>query len=240
MAVKQVRWRMNKAEGFVALNPDQFQSLGMQFGLSREDLSVLSFALGRALDPKVRSRTLFIDEIGKEGKAAFTSAMRSIEQAVKHLKSARKQLRLLDISTPVGPDTYISPYQDLFAALMESAALAELARRRFQKAVVHGMPLQTRERASDRHRGDARRRVVCLAIIRFWDSIGRQVSYTTDPIGSQRKGQLVEFINAVVGCVTEPRASLGGETIAREITSARIVIQRDRDFEQKKCHDAQE
>jgi hypothetical protein len=64
---------------------------------------------------------------------------------------------------------------------------------------------------------DHRRAMVCARIFEVWRSAGRSLSYTTDPLTSERQGRLVDFVNAVVACVSEPSGSLDGETIRKDL-----------------------
>jgi len=228
MSMTTVKWRINKSENFVALSDEPRQMIATRFSLSTEEMSRLSDDLSRALDVKLRRKTILLEEVAKEGEAAFHSSMYDIDKAMKYLKSARSKLRLLDISTPIGPDTYVSPVDRLFNLLIAAGALAGEARAGFGDAVAAGMPLNVRETANARRRGDTRRSTVCGCIIWFWDDLGRPVTYTTDPLTNERKGTLVEFITAIVSYVTEPSAKLSGETIKREITKAKKNIERDR------------
>lgn len=54
-------------------------------------------------------------------------------------------------------------------------------------------------------------------IFKLWTEIGRPLTFTTDPITSQRGGPLIAFVNAVVQCITEPASTLTGEAIKTEI-----------------------
>ena len=55
----------------------------------------------------------------------------------------------------------------------------------------------------------------------FWDGVGRKLTFTTNHPDSKRVGDLVDFVNSVVGCVTDPPAQLGGETIIAAISDGK-------------------
>ncbi|WP_299641412.1 hypothetical protein [uncultured Ruegeria sp.] len=72
--------------------------------------------------------------------------------------------------------------------------------------------------AQDKQRTrDDRRSVVLWQIFEFWERIGRRVSYNTDGVTSERRGPLVDFVNAVVPLLSNPPATISGETIRNEI-----------------------
>ncbi len=73
--------------------------------------------------------------------------------------------------------------------------------------------------ADKRAVSDQRRRLVLSCLFAFWDQAGRPLSVTTDPIdNSRRKGPLIEFVNAVVRCLTSPSRELSGDVIYDELT----------------------
>jgi hypothetical protein len=66
---------------------------------------------------------------------------------------------------------------------------------------------------------DRRRRGVLLGIKSFLERNDRRLGYTTDPHTSERKGPLVDFVNAVVECVTDPPTPLSPHTIVKDFRS---------------------
>jgi hypothetical protein len=64
---------------------------------------------------------------------------------------------------------------------------------------------------------DLRRTAVLSCLFAFWEREGRTLSVTTDPIDNCRKGQLIEFVNAVVRSVTDPSSELSGDVIRDEL-----------------------
>ena len=78
--------------------------------------------------------------------------------------------------------------------------------------------LITSKEISDKRRlRDERRRIACKFIFAFWQESGRPLSYSTDPITSVRGSPLVEYVNAVVACISDPPSQLTGETIKFKI-----------------------
>jgi hypothetical protein len=43
------------------------------------------------------------------------------------------------------------------------------------------------------------------------------VSYTTEPTTSARTGELFEFVNSIVACVTDPVAQISGSTLRKDL-----------------------
>lgn len=64
---------------------------------------------------------------------------------------------------------------------------------------------------------DVRRNIVCTSIFNSWDESGRKLSYSTDPLTSERGGRLFDFVNAVVECISDPPSHLNGETVKIEL-----------------------
>ncbi|SHM80737.1 hypothetical protein SAMN05443432_1213 [Roseovarius litoreus] len=64
---------------------------------------------------------------------------------------------------------------------------------------------------------DVRREIVVTQIFNMWERSGRKLRYTTDPITSERRGELVEFVNDVVIYLTEPATSIDTDTIKKDL-----------------------
>lgn len=73
---------------------------------------------------------------------------------------------------------------------------------------------------------DMRRTHVVRSCCYIWEDAGRPVTYTTvshEPGASQRRGALIELINAVTRQVTDPPTELPGETLRRDIDQFRAL-----------------
>lgn len=64
---------------------------------------------------------------------------------------------------------------------------------------------------------DGRREAVLFSVFVTWGEAGRPLTYTTEPLSSNRVGPLIEFTNAVVRCVTEPSKPLPPRMIQKEL-----------------------
>ncbi|MEO8244607.1 MAG: hypothetical protein ABI832_20130 [bacterium] len=229
MARQILPWRYCTKPGDTALNAQQLDQLSVQFALPAEDLAELSERLTWALGPHYRPRSIFRAlEAGPKGETVFDEAMRELSKAHNHLEKAHLKLRSLSISTPVGEDRYQSRYQRLFGLLLRAIANIETVEEGFKEAKAAGMAAALRDLPVKGGVKDERRSMVCGEIIRFWDEMGRNVSYSTAPGTSERKGELIRFINAIVAFVTEPSAQLTGETIKDEITDMKRFLSIER------------
>ncbi len=72
-----------------------------------------------------------------------------------------------------------------------------------------------------RKASDERRTILCITIFNLWLDLERDLGYTTDPNSGERTGPLIEFVNDVVECMTEPPSRLSGEAIKRELDDFR-------------------
>ncbi|MCV2867428.1 hypothetical protein OEW28_02170 [Defluviimonas sp. WL0002] len=72
-----------------------------------------------------------------------------------------------------------------------------------------------------RKAADVRREILCVTLFNLWQTLGRNLTYTTDPLSGVRSGPLIEFVNDVVQCLTDPPARLNGEAIKRELEDFR-------------------
>jgi len=132
------------------------------------------------------------------------------------LKAAEKRLMSLRINYP---RTDIRPEdpQETYAEMLFKARISvQIVTGSFERSITK-FGVWSTLMPDKRRVGDDRRNLVLTQIFRFWASIGRPVTITTDGSTSERTGPLVDFVNAVVGCTTEPQAHLKGETIWAEI-----------------------
>jgi hypothetical protein len=76
-------------------------------------------------------------------------------------------------------------------------------------ALVRWEPLDKRELR------DRRRDQVLGAIFQFWVDAGRKITFTTDPTTSKRRGEIVEFSQALCLLLTDPPTEIAAETIVK-------------------------
>ena len=224
-----VPWVLNIRGETAALTAEQIQKLAYQFALDEDSLSKLSTDLAWALDPNNRPRSVLeLSKTKRERAAVFNGAMKKIARGAVLLDEARKDLRQLNMSTPVGMGRYISPYQHLFSKLIQASVDAEVVRTLFLKAAASGMQTDLSEPADRRKIRDVRRVMVCKAIIRFWAGLGKPVTYTTYGPDNLRTGPLIDFIDAIVRLVTDPSSELSRETLRDEIDDMKQFLERER------------
>lgn len=229
MARSNIKWRLCRKAGDTALSAEQVQHLAVKCQLDPGELTLLSADLAWALNPHNRPRDVINAKTSKQqGAEVFNEAMRDISKAAGLLQEARIKLRSLTMSVPLNEDTYESPHQYLFRRLIKAHVDTSVIEDLFKEAAEAGMSTFLRGPSDKRLIRDERRVMVCAAIVRFWDKVGRTESFTTDGVSSERKGKLVDFIKAVVALVTDPPFVMSGETIKGEIVKVKHQLALER------------
>ncbi len=213
-----VAWRVKRMHlDSSALAEEELKTLNSTFGIEVEKLERLSFGLAIALDTRrypgrEEVIALQLDKARKD----VAAAVRSIDSGLKALQKAKSQLDSVKFQSPI---LHIPQFKrnlnsrDQLIAAIESAE----SYKRFLESAVRSN-LVTSDEVSDRRQlRDERRGTVCKFIFEFWSELGRNVSYTTDPITSERIGPLISFVNAIIPMITDPPAQLSGESIKFEI-----------------------
>jgi hypothetical protein len=212
--VTDAPWRIDAYGRAGPLTSSQIFILARRFELPTELLRTLATALGRVLDPDANN--IFI---GESGFKARQSAQDEVAYAKKQLEAMHKRLsevveRLLSLSVEEDGDCN-------FDATLKSLEAGLLALKRGDRCLQSLASLSDKmlkfEPTDRRDLRDRRRDYVFGAIFQFWVDAGRPVTFTTDPITSKRRGELVFFIQAVCACLTDPPTELSGETIAKAI-----------------------
>ena len=216
MAKASVAWKVQVHGDGGALGEEQIRKLAEDFAIDLELVRQLSADLARALHPLKGPKSVS-DVIlrPRKGAAQFEKAVKDMRLAEKKIGEALSGLDRIHLD-------------DLLPEILENDPLiiSKLMNRARSNIITVRVMLTKRvKRAGEvRYRGeldkrktrDHRRSMVCDRIFRIWESAGRELSYTTD-LQSKRRGPLVEFVNAVVACVSKPPGSLEGETIRKEI-----------------------
>jgi hypothetical protein len=218
MSADAITWRIGTYDGGERpLDRVQVTRLAAKHGLEVEALERLSHGLAVALDPrrhlgrdelKSLQRDKAIEEIG--------DAVRDIEAGERKFRAARKRLadiHFVDEFAHLGrPNPAIAQGQKFDDAMSSIESFKQYVAVMARAGMVSLRPIADKRRARDE-----RRRIVCNFLFRFWEEAGRNVSYTTDPITSERCGPLVEFVRDVVECISDPPGRLSGEAIKGEI-----------------------
>lgn len=213
-----VAWKVKTfAEEEGAIPNDRITQLSAKFDLGTEHLDGLSVGLTIALHP---DRYLGREEIKSLQRER---AQRAIEDAVTDLGAATKKLSR--VSDRINAISFKPMFSYLELPKPEAAHLQNLERciadianlKKFLLTMSRGNAVSSKNVPDKRFLRDERRRIVCKFIFESWEESGRVLSYTTDPLTSDRGGPLLEFVNAVVECITDPPGQLGGEAIKTEL-----------------------
>jgi hypothetical protein len=215
-----IPWRLHdrKPSSEGALSQSQMSHLCSSHILDPKAVGELSRKLDSAL-----SRTLNLSQpellLSKldRGSKQLDSVISDLRSAEDRLANTSETLQNLSFKNPYGhigmPNPSIRHLKALAKcreALSSIRSFVEVAKRE-QWAVYAGAPDKRRVR-------DVRRTMVCVAIFNFWEEAGRKLSYTTDPIDrSRRGGPLIDFVNALVECITNPPSQISGDTIKTEL-----------------------
>lgn len=213
-----VPWKLAEYGDDGALYEEQIQSMAARFEITPDRLRELSRSLGIALDPGATPNlvSVRISVAARRADEEITRAFREIGTAEEKLYFAIRRLEQVDPET-AETNADRQRFREAKKAAMESHRQSMIALRhldKFDKTL--GAVLSPRP-TDKRYVPDFRRKRVLGALFQFWVDCGHKLSYTTDPFTSERGGSLIDFINAVIPCLSEPPRSLGGETIIRAI-----------------------
>jgi hypothetical protein len=224
---RTIKWK-KPAAGQSALDATHVAFLAEQSGIAASDIERLSVTLTVALDAR---RFLIPDDENPaqrdKGVSEVKRAIAEIQGALEKLLTAQERLELVRFKSPfmhVGvrssfnrdplPHPAREHLSNLDAAVTNLAAIVGFLKPMNREGLVRYKGVADRRQTRDQ-----RRRLVFWAIFDFWRSMGRKLSYTTDPTvtASTRKGALVDFVNAVVGCISDPPAHFSGDVVKTEI-----------------------
>jgi hypothetical protein len=202
-----------------ALTREQMASLREGHDVAEEHLMKLSRQIASALSEKL---ALAQPELGssreEKGVREAKKLLRSLETAERKLEEAALILEDLRFLDPFGHIGRPNPAEAHLANFPKSCVQVGKFRSYVTTMVKHQLIFSTGTPDKRRVR-DERRRMICTAIFNAWEENGGKVSYTTetDKEKNQRVGPLIDFINSVVACITDPVTELSGETIRSEI-----------------------
>ncbi|MGO4917107.1 hypothetical protein [Pseudogemmobacter sp. W21_MBD1_M6] len=199
------------------LNEKQMQKLAEDFDLSESDIRTLSQRLAYPLSKRfvVRGVLEVIKGLAK-GPAELEKLIKELRHAEMRLKRAATLYSKIQVEFPGTATGVNNPNEFYKSELHDALSKVQLINKSLtQSATKHkvyfsGYKDMRRER-------DDRRSAVLGSIFDAWDAAGRNVSISTIGSSSERTGPLVNFTNAIVRCLTNPTASVNGETIWSEI-----------------------
>jgi len=214
-----IPWRL-RTEGNTkcgALSPDEVTRLSHDFDLDPLALGQLSIQVDTALSANLSFRQLeLIPMQARKGADEVKVAIKALRDAEAKLQQAAEtlsQLRFKHLFSNTGMPNQSSHHLELFYLGTEAVGkfrhyVETMARNDFVAFTGH---------PDKRKISDLRRNLVCVAIFNLWIEHDRRLTYTSDLDTWERGGRLVEFVNAVVECITDPPSRLDGDAIRREI-----------------------
>lgn len=211
-----IPWKVQKYGVDGPLADAQVNSIAAKFVFEFDDLRKLSGYLGIALHPSQNlisiSRSIAAARAAKE----VQRARKDIETAIKVVNNAI--LRLEGVQSGSGShDDAQRLQQAMVLPLKASLRQLSVARSEIEEGLKHPNEVLLIAPDDKRCLHDRRRELILRALFRFWADAGRNLTFTTDPLTSERRGLLIAFVNAVVVCVTEPPSTLKAETIVAEL-----------------------
>jgi len=213
-----VAWRLNPLmDDQGALSMEQVADLSNRHGFPVPDVEKLSIGLSIALDParylvRDESKEFLRDKAVKEVQALAVE----LEKAEVALAAIRSRLDSIIFKSP-SPMKFLPNPADPHLASLNATVASVTAIKKFLLMMAREQLLTMRDMPDKRRLKDERLRIVCFFIFDFWQDHGRKLSYTTDPGTSGRGGALIDFVNGVIGCISDPAGSLGGEAIKTQI-----------------------
>ena len=202
-----------------ALTGEQVASLCERHDFDEVHLGKLSLQIAKVLSKRL---SLSQPELGSsridKGVREARKLLKSLETAERKLQEATMVLEKLKFKDPFAYIGRDNPANAYLANFQKSCAQVDEFRSYVSTMAEHQLIFSTGTPDKRRMR-DERRRMICTAIFNVWEENGGKVSYTTetDKEKNQRVGPLIDFINSVVVCITDPITELSGETIRSEI-----------------------
>jgi hypothetical protein len=213
-----VHWKVRKYERAGPLSSEQINSISAKFDLEAGDLRKLSVSLGIALHPTQNLISISRSRAAARAAKELQHAHKDVETAVASVKKAIRRLECLTDLDELGSD---GRPQQIPRLLKASLAQLNDAHTEIEALCKSRQPPLLIAPDDKRHFRDHRRELVVKVLLHFWADAGRKLTFTTDPLTSERRGALIDFVNAVILCVTDPPAALKAETIVAEIRAFR-------------------
>ncbi len=207
MATKDsVPWRVSAgaAAETGALSRGQIFVLASMHRVPADQLLTFSRKLQSFLksdfDPRIHEE--LPPKVPKGGREALKAA-KHLAAAGRELDKAQAILEQLHFRDMYGHTGRPNPAEKYRQDLLEAVA-AVRAFERFVKVMERERYVVFKGTPDARAIRDLRREAVCFTAFGLWSDLDRPLTYTTDPLTSERGGKLFSFIQDVVSCVTEP------------------------------------
>ncbi|WP_442582058.1 hypothetical protein ACSBOB_08855 [Mesorhizobium sp. ASY16-5R] len=214
-----IPWRLREGPATCqgALTEAHIVLLSATHEIGTDTLCELSKKLDGALSRQLNmTEPEFADKRADKGTREAKKALHHLGSVEKDLARALEIFRSLRFKNPfahVGmPDPFVGHVAEL-----EKAEESVKKFRTSAAAMARNGLISFKPNPDKRLIRDVRRQIVCTSIFNCWEEIGGKLTYTTDPITSERGGPLFEFANGVVECITEPPSRLSGSTMRSEL-----------------------
>ena len=209
-----------------ALTEAQIADLAARFDLTADDLNQLSRRLAAALTPEVEPVLVAVSraEATRRAEAKMAEACTHLMKASEEALKAFELVEGLSVSGSARGEERASFDRGRRG---HGQVLLDIERlyHRYQALARQTVLLLDLDALDRRTVGDPRRRKILFLLFGFWERAGRPLTITTDPIDNgRRKGLLIDFVNAVVRCITEPAHDLSGETIWMDLKAFRATM----------------
>lgn len=216
--LERVAARLAKIDLVEALNIEEIKGIAERFDFPTDALAALSKDLARALDTKITPVSIQLPR-----KKAIARAQKAMQLTAKDLMSPSEDLlrgfeRLESLDTRqacdrLGANRFETLRKDYDQVLRDVETL-----HRKLSILVETPDSALDLRPSDKRAvADHRRAIVLSCLFTFWEASGHKLSLTNNSIQNRRAGPLIDFVNAVVRCITEPSSELSSETIHTEL-----------------------
>ncbi|NOD49264.1 MULTISPECIES: hypothetical protein [unclassified Ruegeria] len=217
MAKTSVNWNVQNYDRQGALSEVMRTDLTIRFDIEECELDNLSNKLAFALAPDTaRQSIVTIVRQMEKGPEQLETVLQDLRRAEHYLKRASQGFSNLRIDYPKAGHGTDDPNR-LLHGLFDGAVttVEEIDHCLTRSAGKYSA--RTLDVPDKRRTRDERRTIVLRQIFELWERIGRRVSYSTDGVTSERRGPLVDFVNAVVPLLSNPPATISGETIRNEM-----------------------
>lgn len=220
----RVAARMAKLDLMDALAVDEIKSLAEGFAFPADAVAALSKDLARALNTTI---TPVFAPLPR--KKAIARAQTEMQRTAKDIMTASEallrgferleRLDTIQANNRLGAARFKALQKDYDQVLRDVETLHRKLR------FLADTPDVALDLRPEDKRGvsDLRRTAVLSCLFAFWAAAGRELSLTSDAIRNRRGGPLIEFVNSVVRCITEPSNDLSSETIHDEVNTYKRV-----------------